>query len=134
MTKIQIDDEALPNPRQVLIHFKPRTPGTTAIPGALATKRFKNTTAWHPYSPSFEWWNFTTTVPISQGLSSFTVKVVDGGTSTTYSNGGNGFPLETDIIPQAQLSCGTVFMGRGYVFNLTVAVSLLRSPGQPVPH
>ncbi|KAK4041932.1 hypothetical protein C8A01DRAFT_14426 [Parachaetomium inaequale] len=85
------------------------------------TGDIRNTTAWHPHSPSFEWWNFTTTVTTSQGLSSLTVEVIDGGSSSTiYSNGGNGFPLETDIIPQAQLSCGIVFMGRGYVLSLTV--------------
>jgi hypothetical protein len=87
----------------------------------------ETTTAWHPHAPSFEWWNFTTTVPVSRGLDSFTVEVIDDGQSTVHTNGGDGFPLETDLIPQTQLSCGTVYMGRAYLLNLTVAVS--PSPG-----
>lgn len=66
-------------------------------------------------------------IPARQGYSSFTVEVVDDGNSSMYSNGGNGFPVEMDMIPQARLSCGSIFMGRGYNLNLTVAVSRSRS-------
>ncbi|GAB1317438.1 Peroxidase [Madurella fahalii] len=121
--RIRTDDRPLPGSRQVLIHFTPAEASSPAIPAAVAVKLHENTTGYHPYSPTFEWWNFTMSAPISRRYSSFTVEVVDDGNSTVYSNGGNGFPVETDIIPQTRLSCGTVsFMRKDYTFNLTVAV------------
>ncbi|KAK3293980.1 heme peroxidase [Chaetomium fimeti] len=120
--RIRIDDNLPTDSRQVFIHFKPRSPSTPAIPPVEATRLSENTTAWHPYAPSFEWWNFTTTVPASQGFESFTVEVVDDGQSTVHANGGGGFPLQTDLIPQNHLSCSSVYLGRAYLLNLTVAV------------
>ncbi|KAK3389921.1 heme peroxidase [Podospora didyma] len=81
--------------------------GNMTITGDIRT-----TTGWHPYSPAFE----------CHVLSSFTVEVIDDGQSTVYTNGGAGFPIQTDIIPQAGLSCGTIFLGTSYSLNLTVAV------------
>lgn len=122
LSQIRTDDNPPTNSRQVLIQFKPRTPGTSAIPPVVAVKLPETTTAWHPHTPAFEWWNFTATVPVSQGLDSFTVEVINDGQSTVHTNGGDGFPLETDLIPQTQLSCGAVYMGRAYLLNLTVGV------------
>ncbi|KAK4157299.1 hypothetical protein C8A00DRAFT_29724 [Chaetomidium leptoderma] len=120
--RIQIDDKPVPASRKVLVHFNPRFTDTPAIAGAIASKLEQDTTGLHPYSPSFGWWNFTMSVPISQGLASFTVEVLDDGSPTMHTNGGTGFPVETDIIPQARLSCSAVYMGKKYSLNLTVTV------------
>ncbi|KAK3331277.1 heme peroxidase [Apodospora peruviana] len=66
-------------------------------------------------------------LPQARPLSSFTVEVVDTdpaskSTTTMHDNGGPGFPIETALIPQAQLSCTQIFFGSGYEMNLTVAV------------
>jgi hypothetical protein len=88
-----------------------------------------NTTGFWPHSPSFQWWNFTTTVPTSRRSFRFTVEALDDQDGKTSSqihlNGGNGFSLETDLIPQHQLGCASLFTGSGYVMNVTVAVSFI---------
>jgi len=114
----------------VLVHFHGQQQQTSQILTAPTTKRDGNTTGIHPYTPSFEWWAFNATIPSASvpDLAGFTVSVVDTDTSgreiaVEYNNGGGGFPLETAIIPQRKLSCGTAYMGNAYIINVTVAVS-----------
>ncbi|RYO80388.1 hypothetical protein DL762_007660 [Monosporascus cannonballus] len=88
-----IQDEAIDrDSRQVVVHLN------------VGDKKVSAETTWngeslpfHENRPSFDWWGFNATVPIAQGLS-FDVEIIDGGDSKLETNGGNGFPLQTDII------------------------------------
>jgi hypothetical protein len=120
--RIRTDNRPIPGQRQVLVHLKPRKSDVGVLQIVEATKLERNTTGFFPNSPSFEWWNFTASVPATQMYASFLVEVIDDSMSTTYSNGGGGFPLETDIIPQSMQSCGYSSMITGYNLNVTVAV------------
>lgn len=110
------------------MHLKPRTPDAAVVSVTTATKLESNTTGFFPHSPSFDWWAFNATAPSLQGYSSFTVEVIDNSVPAVYTNGGLGFPVETDLLPQTGLSCGTVYAGKAYLLNVTVAVSR-----QPLP-
>lgn len=76
---------------------------------------------------TFWWYQFSTVIPIAQGVSGFDVEVVDttngAANSTMYMNGGQGFPFDDTIVTQPKLSCSeTLYNG---LMNLTVAVSFL---------
>ncbi len=79
--------------------------------------------------PSHTFYNFEATIPVAQGVSSFTVEVVDNttGSSTIHNNGGSGFPLSDAIQPQLARSVQTLIFDPAFTLptqlNLTVAVS-----------
>jgi hypothetical protein len=77
-----------------------------------------------PEFPLFRKYRFEAQVPLSTGVSGFTVDVTDkvGGKTETkhYDNNRKRFPFSDTLIPQAALSCATD-SGNG-LLNLTIAV------------
>jgi hypothetical protein len=79
----------------------------------------------YPTTPTFGWWNFTSTVPASQGFSSFTIKTTDGSNTVTYDNEKKGYPVSTAFFPISSSSCmATLASTTGFIINVTAAVSL----------
>lgn len=74
--------------------------------------------------PVFKRWNFTTTVPISEGISDFTVQVTDKTktdvSTAIYTNNGHGYPYDDTLLIQPRLSCFNPSPD-GFL-NVTVAV------------
>ncbi|EHK47152.1 hypothetical protein TRIATDRAFT_46525 [Trichoderma atroviride IMI 206040] len=119
---------ANPN-RTVKIHFHPRS-GERDTGASIVSKSITSASSAHVLygNPplTFWWYQFSTVIPVTQGVSGFDVEVVDtsnGATnSTMYKNGGQGFPFDDTIVTQPKLSCSeTIYNG---LMNLTVAVSL----------
>ncbi|RYO99396.1 hypothetical protein DL766_007149 [Monosporascus sp. MC13-8B] len=114
-----IQDEAIDrDSRQVVVHLN------------VGDKKVSAETTWngeslpfHENRPSFDWWGFNATVPIAQGLS-FDVEIIDGGDSKLETNGGNGFPLQTDIIPQTAKSCSSTAVKGPSTISVTAAVGI----------
>ncbi|KAM0520710.1 hypothetical protein ACHAPE_003107 [Trichoderma viride] len=119
---------ANPN-RTVKIHFHSRSGESRSDPGAsTVSKSIASAASAHVLygNPplTFWWYQFSTVIPITQGVSGFDVEVVDtssGATnSTMYKNGGQGFPFDDTIVTQPKLSCSeTIYNG---LMNLTVAI------------
>lgn len=119
---------ANPN-RTVKIHFHPRSSESRSDPGAYTvSKSIASASSAHVLygNPplTFWWYQFSTVIPITQGVSGFDVEVVDTSNgvtnSTMYKNGGQGFPFDDTIVTQPKLSCSeTIYNG---LMNLTVAV------------
>jgi hypothetical protein len=108
------------NTSQVFINITPRE-GSVAYPSVLGSF-IGNTTGVYIGAPEFNWWNFTATTPVSRGFKSFTVKIIDdNGDVTEYDNGGDGFPLPSDVIPLSGLSCATT--APAYKVDIVAAVS-----------
>jgi hypothetical protein len=139
LTNYQISDALLSSSgsSQVRLHFAPRSgeacsdaqPCTVAA--ATTKDSMKSTCVYAKCPASFTYFNFQAFVTISQGVSSFTVEIVDGDTSASViqDNGGNGFPWSDTLQPQLDLShLDYPFPGNPSVINLTlhlvVAVSL----------
>jgi len=78
---------------------------------------------------NFTFYNFNTTIPLSDGVSSFDVEVLDGGKSIVHTNGGSGFPLPDRIILQPEFSCQDITGGP--VMNFTIVVTAAVSPTPP---
>lgn len=78
--------------------------------------------------PSFVYLDYNINIPAEQGISSFTVDITDGsGKTTTYNNGGAGFPLSDAVQPQMSLSTQTTKTVNGVTLqqlNVTAAVWL----------
>ncbi|PON20567.1 hypothetical protein TGAM01_v210525 [Trichoderma gamsii] len=119
---------ANPN-RTVKIHFHPRSGESRSDPGAgTVSKSIASAASAHVLygNPplTFWWYQFSTVIPITQGVSGFDVEVVDTSSgvtnSTMYKNGGQGFPFDDTIVTQPKLSCSeTIYNG---LMNLTVAI------------
>ncbi len=75
--------------------------------------------------PEFKRYDFTTVIPISEGLAGFNVQVTDkqqtSSKSVVYTNNGHGFPFSDTILPQFELSC--IDGSTTGLLNLTIAVS-----------
>ncbi|KAJ6789712.1 hypothetical protein PWT90_00576 [Aphanocladium album] len=74
--------------------------------------------------PEFKRYDFTTVIPISEGLGGFNVEVTDkqqtGSKSVVYTNNGHGFRFTDTFLPQLELSCiDGITTG---LLNLTIAV------------
>lgn len=120
---------ANPN-RTVKIHFHPRSgescTDTNACTVSSKVASVGSAHVMYGNPPlTFWWYQFSTVIPITQGVSGFDVEVVDNNNgvtkSTMYKNGGQGFPFDDMIVTQPKLSCSEVqFNG---LMNLTVAVS-----------
>lgn len=104
--------------RQVVVHLKAGDSETK-----IATVWNGESLPFHKNRPSFDWWGFNTTIPVAQGLL-FNVELIDSGDSKTETNGGNGFPLQTDIIPQTARSCSTIQVKGSSTVSVTAAVSV----------
>ncbi|KAL6886068.1 heme peroxidase [Trichoderma evansii] len=119
---------ANPN-RTVRIHFHPRSgESCTDTNDCTVSSNVASVGSAHVMygNPplTFWWYQFSTVVPITQGVSGFDVEVVDNNNgvtnSTMYKNGGQGFPFDDMIVTQPKLSCSEVqFNG---LMNLTVAI------------
>lgn len=102
-------------------------------PTSATFTAFKNSSR---YYPVFKRYDFTTTIPVSEGLAGFNVEVTDkqqtGSKSVAYTNNGHGFPFTDTIIPQFERSC--IDGSTPGLLNLTIAVSILflhyLKPGQ----
>ncbi|KAK3317923.1 heme peroxidase [Apodospora peruviana] len=110
---VRIADALLTKSSQVRLHFNPRSgkpcSATSNPPCAVATATtadsMKSTCVYTKCPATFTYFQFKTSVPISQGVSSFIVEIMDeGGAAVTYDNGGNGFPWPDTLQPQLQLS------------------------------
>lgn len=105
--------------RQVVVHFKAGDSETTST----STTWNGESLPFHENRPSFDWWGFNATVPIAQGLS-FDVELIDSGDSKLETNGGSGFTLQTDIVPQTAKSCSSTEVRGSSTISVTVAVSV----------
>jgi len=107
----------------VVVYFQSAADGK--LTSVNAVRWGPNGSGLYPYSPQFQWWKIQgVTTNVQERFSSFTVEVIDNGQPTRYDNGGDGFPLEMDIVPQSASSCATHSFTSGDKLNLTVAVSL----------
>ncbi|KAL7918280.1 heme peroxidase [Trichoderma austrokoningii] len=118
---------AVPN-RTIKIHFHPRSGSRTDAGAYTISNNIASTGSAHVLygNPplTFWWYQFSTVIPITQGVSGFDVEVVDSNNgvtnSTMYKNGGRGFPFDDTIVTQPKLSCSeTIYNG---LMNLTVAI------------
>ncbi|KAL7781786.1 heme peroxidase [Trichoderma afarasin] len=122
-----VDDLIGANGTQVLIHLASRS--GEALPVATGTTS-QGLTAGCGYpncGPSYTYFRFSSTIPANQGVSSFTVEIIDGSTgkSTVYNNGGGGFPVSDAILPMFSLSSQSTITINGsdqLQLNLTAAV------------
>lgn len=123
-----VDDLIGANGTQVLIHLASRS--GEALPVATGTTS-QGLTAGCGYpncGPSYTYFRFSSTIPADQGVSSFTVEIIDGSTgkATVYNNGGGGFPVSDAILPMFSLSSQSSITVNGsdqLQLNLTAAVS-----------
>ncbi|KAL6697029.1 heme peroxidase [Trichoderma pleuroticola] len=122
-----VDDLISANGTQVIIHFVSRS--GEALPVAIGTTS-QGLTARCGYpncSPSYTYYRFNSTIPAKQGISSFTVEIIDGsaGKATIHNNGRGGFPVSDAILPMFSLSSQsriTINGGAQLQLNLTAAV------------
>ncbi|KAK4081296.1 CAZyme family AA2 [Trichoderma aggressivum f. europaeum] len=122
-----VDDLISANGTQVIIHLSSRS--GEALPAAIGTTS-QGLTARCGYpncGPSYTYFRFNSTIPTTQGVSSFTVEIIDGvtGKATSYNNGGGGFPVSDAILPMFSLSSQstiTVNDSAQLQLNLTAAV------------
>lgn len=125
-----VDDLISANGTQVIIHLASRS--GEALPAATGTTS-QGLTASCGYpncGPSYTYFRFNSTMPAKQGVSSFTVEIIDGvtGKATVYNNGGNGFPVSDAILPMFSLSSQSRITINGSAqlqLNLTAAVSAI---------
>ena len=91
------------------MHMKPRatdacTSKTSACGTSLSLRRQADpppeSVKVLPGSPDFSIYAFNAVLPTSQGISSFSVEISEGGKSTMETNGGPGFPLHDLVVPQ----------------------------------
>ncbi|OLN84494.1 WSC domain-containing protein-like protein 5 [Colletotrichum chlorophyti] len=90
----------------VTINYKNRNGGTTCGSSSCTftmtqqqglTKGLEDTFAWYPISQN---------VPVSSGISSFTVTINrSDGSSTLFDNNGNGYPIQDGVFLQTDQSC-----------------------------
>ncbi|UKZ96237.1 uncharacterized protein TrAFT101_011038 [Trichoderma asperellum] len=107
---------ANPN-RTVKIHFHPRSgesctdTNTCTVSSNVASVGSAHVISGNP-PLTFWWYQFSTVIPITQGVSGFDVEVVDNNNgvtnSTMYKNGGRGFPFDDMIVTQPKLSCSEI--------------------------
>ncbi|KAI1253764.1 hypothetical protein MGN70_004158 [Eutypa lata] len=102
--------------RQVVVHLKSGDSETET-----PTTWNGESLPFHENRPSFDWWGFNVTVPIAQGLS-FDVELIDSGDSKLETNGGDGFPLQTDIVPQIAKSCSSTEVFGSSTVSITAAI------------
>ncbi|PNP51015.1 hypothetical protein THARTR1_08243 [Trichoderma harzianum] len=122
-----VDDLISANGTQVIIHFVSRS--GEALPVAIGTTS-QGLTARCGYpncGPSYTYYRFNSTIPAKQGISSFTVEIIDGSTgkATIHNNGRGGFPVSDAILPMFSLSSQsriTINGGAQLQLNLTAAV------------
>ncbi|KAH8897867.1 heme peroxidase [Thozetella sp. PMI_491] len=112
---------------QLILHFVPRSgeacSATEPCPTAVASYNSELGCGFTNCGPLWKYYDFHATVPIEHGISSFLVEISDpSGTSTTYDNGGHGFPLSDAIPPQLSKSGVSFSSNNGRTLNLTVAV------------
>lgn len=125
-----VDDLISANGTQVIIHLASRS--GEALPVAIGTTS-RGLTAGCGYpncGPSYTYYRFNSTIPVEQGISSFTVEIIDGSTgrATVYNNGGGGFPVSDAILPMFSLSSQSLITIDGsdqLQLNLTAAVSII---------
>ncbi|KAL7907461.1 heme peroxidase [Trichoderma velutinum] len=122
-----VDDLISANGTQVIIHLASRSGET--LPAAIGTtSRGLTASCGYPNcGPSYTYYRFNSTVSAEQGVSSFTVEIIDGSTgkATVYNNGGGGFPVSDAILPMFSLSSQsrlTTNVSDHLQLNLTAAV------------
>ncbi|CAG8960213.1 hypothetical protein HYFRA_00012731 [Hymenoscyphus fraxineus] len=78
------------------------------------------------FDDRFAFFSFSSNIPASSSISSFTVAVAEtGGLTTTFSNNGGGFPIQDTVIVQSSQSC----LSNG---NLTVVAAVRSTSTTPV--
>ncbi|KAH8886022.1 heme peroxidase [Thozetella sp. PMI_491] len=114
---------------QVLIHLRPRnctacpTPQPSSVATGTTSPTMVSTCVYPNCGPGFTYYDFKTIIPISQGVSSFTVEIADESTgiSALYDNGGQGFPLSDALLPQITLSTQYLI---AYIQNASSTIQL----------
>ncbi|KAK3325520.1 hypothetical protein B0H66DRAFT_548554 [Apodospora peruviana] len=85
--------------------WKDRTGGNNCGSGSCS-QTFELQGVSQGFDDTFGFFPISTTIPVSAGISSFTVKInLNDGTSQTYDNNGNSYPLSDAIILQKPQSC-----------------------------
>jgi hypothetical protein len=116
--------------RQVYVHLRPRSGKDCVTTNSCVKAVAKTNTGMIStgfFRPQvFTWYSFEQAVPLDYGISSFSVELVQDGTSVIENNGGGGFPFQDIVLPQLQLSCtGGVFESTSVAhLNATVAVGV----------
>ncbi|KAH8894419.1 heme peroxidase [Thozetella sp. PMI_491] len=127
--ELRIADTILPKPDSpVLLHLVPRSgepcDTTQHCPVVRASKStFVSQCIYPNCGPEWGFYSFSTLIPIEEGVSSFTVEILDSttGESVTYDNSGHGFPLSDTLQPQLSRS-SVIFSNTSLTLNLTVAI------------
>lgn len=85
-------------------------------------------------TPTFRSYEWSSSVPISTGVSGFFVEVVNGDNSTTYGNGASPFPFQDLLVFELQKSCvNETFDNTGMIFGFTMVASVSDSPFHTPP-
>ncbi|KAF4633357.1 hypothetical protein G7Y89_g4765 [Cudoniella acicularis] len=95
------------------------------------------------FDDSFSFYSFSSSLPSSSSISSFTVLItLTGGGTETYNNNGTGFPVQDSVIFQSPQSClndGNLTVYAAVRSTVTTPVSMVvtqkvaRASGTPVP-
>ncbi|PTB44240.1 hypothetical protein M441DRAFT_66006 [Trichoderma asperellum CBS 433.97] len=91
---------------QVLIHPTSRSGKLLPVTTGIRNNRLTASCSYPNCGPDFIYYQFNTTISAKDGISSFTVEIVDdaSGKTIVYENGGSGFPFSDAIQPVFSLS------------------------------
>ncbi|KAI2623449.1 heme peroxidase [Xylaria nigripes] len=90
--------------KSVSLTYKDRSGGSCRDLGCTYTADLLGAT--EGFDDTFVWFPIDTDIPVSSGISSFTLTVnMNSGTSKVYDNNGNSYPLTDDILMQKPQSC-----------------------------
>lgn len=90
----------------MLIHPTSRSGKLLPVTTGIRNNRLTASCSYPNCGPDFIYYQFNTTISAKDGISSFTVEIVDdaSGKTIVYENGGSGFPFSDAIQPVFSLS------------------------------
>ncbi|KAI1097412.1 heme peroxidase, partial [Jackrogersella minutella] len=101
-----LEDKTTSTNREVFIHLTSRSGDVVpSNPVPALTQDGLQVVGYYNNMPNFTSYLFNTSVPTTVGVSSFNVQIKDGDVDNTFSNGGQGFPLQDSLAIQEESTC-----------------------------